>query len=151
MCKAFVFSMRGSRPLHQAMLPRILTVLPAFSCKELCYLAHGYHKQALLSKTLATQIEEGVIKTLRQTKDVTIEEIALITKVFCTTRSGTREFHKLLEMTVLQRLEDLKKNMEILYQIGFKFEESGLCSIDTLKILKKHVFMTEVENDVYKQ
>jgi hypothetical protein len=48
-------------------------------------------------------------------------------------------------------LEDLKKNMEILYQIGFKFEESGLCSIDTLKILKKHVFMTEVENDVYKQ
>jgi hypothetical protein len=49
------------------------------------------------------------------TKDVTIEEIALITKVFCTTRSGTREFHKLLETTVLQRLDDLKKNMELLY------------------------------------
>jgi hypothetical protein len=49
------------------------------------------------------------------TKDVSVEEIALITKVFCTTRSGTREFHKLLETTVLQRLDDLKKNMEILY------------------------------------
>jgi hypothetical protein len=47
-------------------------------------------------------------------------------------------------------LEDLKKDMNVLYQIGFKFEESGLCSLDTLKILKKHVFMTEVENDVYK-
>ena len=91
-----------------------------------------------------------MVKTLRNTKEITIEEIALITKVFCTTRSGTREFHKLLETTVLQRLEDLKKNMEIIYQIGFKFEESGLCSLDTLKILKKHVFMTEVENDVYK-
>ena len=142
--------MRGSRTLYQAILPRILTVLHTFSCKELCYLIHGYHKQGLLSKTLAAQAEEGVIKTLRMTKDVTIDEIALITKVFCTTRSGTREFHKLLETTVLQRLDDLKKNIELLYQIGYKFEESGLCSIDTLKILKKHVFMTEVENDVYK-
>ena len=43
-CKAFVFSMRGSRTLHQAMLPRILTVLHSFSCNELCYLLHGYHK-----------------------------------------------------------------------------------------------------------
>jgi hypothetical protein len=92
----------------------------------------------------------GVVKTLRDTENITIEEIALIVKVFCTTRSGTREFHKLLETTVLQRLEDLKKDMNVLYQIGFKFEESGLCSLDTLKILKKHVFMTEVENDVYK-
>ena len=132
------------------MLPRVQAVLPSFSCKELCYLVHGYHKQGVLSKPFAKEIEEGVVKTLRNTKDITVEEIALITKVFCTTRSGTREFHKLLETTVLQRLEDLKKNMEVLYQIGFKFEESGLCSLDTLKILKKHVFMTEVENDVYK-
>jgi hypothetical protein len=43
----------------------------------------------------------GVVKTLRDTENITIEEIALIVKVFCTTRSGTREFHKLLETTVL--------------------------------------------------
>ena len=73
----------------------------------------------------------------------------MIVKVFCTTRSGSREFHKLLETTVLQRLEDLKKNMDVLYSIGYKFEESGLCSIDTLKILKKHVFLQEVEKDVF--
>ena len=95
-------------------------------------------------------MEEGVVKTLRNTKDISVEEIALITKVFCTTRTGSRDFHKLLETTVLQRLDDLKKNMDALYQIGYKFEESGLCSLDTLKILKKHVFMTEVENDVFK-
>jgi hypothetical protein len=133
------------------MLPRIQLVLSAFSCKELCYLLHGYHKQGILNKPFAREIEEGVVKTLRMTKEVSVEEIALITKVFCTTRTGTREFHKLLETTVLQRLEDIKKNMEMMYQIGYKFEESGLCSIDTLKILKKHVFMTEVENDIYKQ
>ena len=56
-----------------------------------------------------------VLKTLSNTKEVTIEEITLITNVFCTTRSGTREFHKLLEMTILQRLEDLKKKIELMY------------------------------------
>ena len=73
----------------------------------------------------------------------------MIVKVFCTTRTGSREFHKLLETTVLTRLEDLKKDMKILHSIGYKFEESGLCSLDTLKLLKKHVFQQEVENDVY--
>lgn len=140
-CKAFIFSQRGSRLLHQAMMPRIQQTLSTFSCKELCYLLHGYHKQGNLPKAFTQPIEEGVVKTLRNTKEVTIEEIALIAKVFCTTRTGSREFHKLLETTVLSRLEDLKKNMEVLYQIGYKFEESGLCSIDTLKILKKQVFM----------
>lgn len=114
-CKAFIFSQRGSRTLFQAVMPRILTVLPSFTCKELCYLLHGYHKQGILSKPFASAIEEGVVKSLRMTKEITIDEIALITKVFCTTRTGTREFHKLLETTVLQRLEDLKKNMELLY------------------------------------
>lgn len=113
-------------------------------------MVHAYHKQGILPKGFTHAIEEGVVKTLRMTADISIEEIALITKVFCTTRTGSREFHKLLETTVLTRLEDIKKNMEVLHQIGFKFEESGLCSIDTLKILKKHVFMKEVENDVFK-
>lgn len=114
-CKAFVFSQRGSRLLHQALLPRVQATLSNFSCKELCYLLHGYHKQGNLPKSFTKDIEDGVVKTLRLTKDITIDEIALIVKVFCTTRTGSREFHKLLETTVLQRLEDLKKNMEILY------------------------------------
>lgn len=94
-------------------------------------------------------IEDEVVKTLRLTQAIQVDEIALIVKVFCTTRTGSREFHKLLETTVLTRLEDLKKDMKILHAIGYKFEESGLCSLDTLKLLKKHVFQQEVENDVY--
>ncbi len=110
---------------------------------------HGYHRVDYLPKPFAKQIEDEVVKSLRQTETIPIEDIALIVKVFCTSRSGSREFHKLLETTVLQRLEDLKKNMNVLYSIGFKFEESGLCSLDTLKILKKSVFVTELEKDVF--
>ena len=126
-----------------------MTSLHTFTCNELCYLLHAYFKVGYLPKNFASQIELEVVKTLKNTKDIPIEQIALITKVFCTTRSGSREFHKLLETTILSRLEDLKKNMDILFSIGHKFEESGLCSLDTLRILKKHVFMTEVEKDVF--
>jgi hypothetical protein len=56
-CKAFVFSQRGSRVLFQALQPRIQTVLTSFSCKELCYLLHGYHKQSVLPKPFASAIE----------------------------------------------------------------------------------------------
>ena len=111
---------------------------------------HGYHIKNHLPKPFAKRIEEEVVKTLRLTQAISVEEIALIVKVFCTTRTASREFHKLLETTVLTRLEDLKKNMDVLYSIGYKFEESGLCSLDTLKILKKNVFMTELEKDVFK-
>ena len=132
-----------------AMLPRIQATLTTFTCKELCYLLHAYHKAGHLPKSFAKPCEEEIVKTLRNIKDISVEEITLIVKVFCTTRSGSREFHKLLETAVLSRLDDLKKNMNLMYQIGFTFEESGLCSIDTLKILKKQVFQAEVEKDTF--
>jgi hypothetical protein len=39
---------------------------------------------------------------------VPINEIALIVKVFCTSRTASRDFHKLLETTILMRINDLK-------------------------------------------
>lgn len=61
-------------------------------------------------------------------------------KVFCTTRTAHRDFHKLLETTILMRLEDLRKDLKLINTIGSSFEQSGLCSLDTLKALKKHAF-----------
>ena len=69
----------------------------------------------------------------------------LIARVFCESRAGSREFHKLLDMTVLARLEDLKKEPKVLQNIGYQFESSGLCSLDVLKILKKAMLQVEVE------
>jgi len=73
----------------------------------------------------------------------------LIVKAFCASRTGTREFHKLLEMTILMRLPDLKQNMNILHNIGLQFEKSGLCALDTLKALKKEAFITQAENELF--
>jgi hypothetical protein len=79
---------------------------------------HAYFKAGYLPKIFATEIETEVVKTLRNIKDIPIEQLSLITSVFCSTRTGSREFHKLLETAVITRLDDLKKKMEILYAIG---------------------------------
>jgi len=97
----------------------------------------------------ATEIEKIVKETLIQTEEVTIQQIALMVKVFCETRTAHRDFHKLLETTILMKMPEFKKELKILHSIGYSFEESGLCSIDTLKALKKEVFQSEVEKDVF--
>jgi hypothetical protein len=72
-----------------------------------------------------------------------------MTKVFCKTRQGSREFHKLLETTILTKLNEISKEPKMLHSIGFEFESSGLCSLDTLKILKKNMFKIEMEQEVF--
>ena len=69
--------------------------------------------------------------------------------VFCRSRAGTRDFHKLLETAVLARLDDLKKDPKILFAIGYEFESTGLCSLDTLKILKKQMMQSEIEQETF--
>ena len=49
------------------------------------------------------------------TEEISTNEIALIVKVFCTTRTASRDFHKLLETTILMRLNDLKQDMKIMH------------------------------------
>ena len=101
---------------------------------------YSYHDVGYLPKQFASEAESICKKRLIESEEVTLEEIALMVKVFCTTRSAHRDFHKLLETSILMRMPELRENLKILNAIGLKFEESGLCSIDTLKALKKEVF-----------
>ena len=110
---------------------------------------HGYSKSGFLPKPFSKLLETEIAKTLRDTENVTNEEIQLMAQVFCRSRVGSREFHKLLEMTILTKLDDLMKEPKILHSIGFEFENSGLCSLDTMKILKKKMFQVEMEQEVF--
>ena len=48
------------------------------------------------------------------------------------------------------KIPELRKDHKILHAIGLSFEESGLCSLDTLKALKKEAFQVEAELEVFK-
>jgi len=41
--RGFVFSMRGSKQLHQVMLPRLRPIMNDFTLKEVCYMLYSYH------------------------------------------------------------------------------------------------------------
>ena len=46
----------------------------------------------------------------------------MITKVYCRTRVGSRDFHKLLETCVLTKLDDVRKEPKMLHALGYEFE-----------------------------
>lgn len=106
--RGFVFSMRGSKTFLQMLQPRLRPQLTDFTTNELCYMLYAYHEVGYLPKSFAKEIEDLIFKKLTKTDEITIEEIALITKVFCNTRTASRDFHKLLETTILMKLPELK-------------------------------------------
>ena len=111
---------------------------------------YSYHKVGYLPKQFAAEAESICKKQLVEKGDeITLQEIALMVKVYCTTRSAQRDFHKVLETTILMRMPEMRENLKILHSIGLKFEESGLCSIDTLKALKKEASQVELEEAVF--
>ena len=120
------------------VLPRIRPILTEFPCNELCYLLNAYFEANHLPKQFASEIENGVKSyIIANEREIKPSELALIAKVFCKSRSASREFHKLMESTILMKIPEIRKEPKVLYSIGRSFEESGLCSIDTLKALKK--------------
>jgi hypothetical protein len=101
------------------LLPRFSNMLTEFSPNELCYLLYSYHEVGYVPKPFAAEIEQLVKNRLLETEEISIEEISLIVRVFCTTRTANRDFHKLLETTILMRLNDLKQDRNIMYNIGY--------------------------------
>ena len=103
-------------------------------------MVHGYNKIGFLPKPFKAELEKEIVKTLRDIEAVDVELLQLMTQVYCRSRVGSRDFHRLLETTILSRLDEIKADHKVLHSIGYEFETSGLCSIDTLKILKKTMF-----------
>jgi len=130
-------------------MPRVQQILHTFTCRELCYILYGYHKIGFLPKPFLRELEGKIVETLREIESVELEVVQLMVQVFCRTRVGSRELHKLLETVILTRLDEVKSTPKMLHAIGYEFEKSGLVSLDTLKIMKKHMLELEVEQDFF--
>lgn len=73
MCRAFVYSQRGSKQIFQVLMPRIQAIIHTFTSRELCYMMYGYHKVGFLPKPFAKMIEQEVSKTLSDTENIELE------------------------------------------------------------------------------
>ena len=130
-------------------MPRIQQVIHSFTTRELLYLVHGFDGVDFLPKPFAKQLEAEIMKAFANAEEMDLELVQLMARVFCRTRAGSRDYHKLLDTTMLMRLEELKKHANILNAIGYEFESSGLCSLDVLKILKRAMLQVQVEQDTF--
>ena len=71
-CRGFLYSQRGSRQLHQMLLPRLRPILSAFSSNELCYMLYSFHNAKHLPKQFAKDVEAFVKVRLSDTEAITI-------------------------------------------------------------------------------
>jgi hypothetical protein len=118
--RGFVFSLRGSKQLCSMLLPRLRMIMSEFSLSEVCFMLYSYNEVGHLPKSFAQECEEIVKKKLMtEGQEITLKELALIVKVFCTSRTAHRNFHKLLETSVLMRVPELRHDLKTLHAIGF--------------------------------
>jgi hypothetical protein len=109
MCRAFIITKRGSKNLYQVMMPRLQQILDNFTCRELCYILYGYNKAGFTPKPFMGELERKIGATLRDIEEVELEVVQLICQVFCRSRVGSRDFHKLLETCILTRLDEIRQ------------------------------------------
>ena len=70
---------------------------------------HGFHAVGFLPKPFAKEIETEIVKSLVNIDEVDLELLQLAIQVFCRTRCGSRDLHKLLETIVLSKIDEIKK------------------------------------------
>jgi hypothetical protein len=78
-CRAFVFTKRGTKVLFQMLLPRIQTIFHSFTVRELCYIFYGYSKIGVAPKPFMSQLETKIAETVRDTENVELEILQLVT------------------------------------------------------------------------
>lgn len=59
-CWGFIYSNKGSKQLFNLMIPKIMGRLEKYSFIEKCFIVDAYHKQNLLSKRMALDLELSI-------------------------------------------------------------------------------------------
>lgn len=79
LCRAFIFTKRGSKQLYQVLQPRITSILDTFTPKELCYILYGFHKAGYTPKPFLRELEANIIKPLKEDlHEVPLDNIQLM-------------------------------------------------------------------------
>lgn len=137
----FMYTSRGSKPFFESLKPFLLLYLDELTTIEHSKLfkvvsMSGYQKE----KGLQNYLEKKMVDRLKQVKEISVEEIMEIVKSTCTSRQGSREMFKLMELVVGYKLEEICKNSQVGMQIYRYYEHSGLCSSELiLKMERKLV------------
>ena len=77
------------------------------------------------------------MRNFEKIDQVTNEDLIHVLKDYTVTRLGTRDFYLFLERIVIDKLADIQIEKYTIDVLTAIYQESNLCSTETLELLKK--------------
>ena len=129
--------MTCSKQFLEMMKFKIKTNIDLFNVTELMYILKSYFIAKQGDDELYSLIEKKTSVFIKDPKEVLLEELCAICDGFCSTKVGSRDFHKLLEYVISSRIKDILSNPKIAKYLYETFYSSGICSVGLMNTLFK--------------
>ena len=105
--------MTCSIQFFEMMKFKITTNIEIFNVTELMYILKSYHIANIKDDEFYKLIETKTADFIRNPKDILLEELCAVADGFCSTKSSSREFQKLLEYVISSRIKDIMSKPKI--------------------------------------
>jgi preprotein translocase subunit Sec63 len=103
----------------------------------LLYIVKAYHEKEQGDKQIFELLEKKISESLTNNKEILLEEICAIADCLCNSKVFSREFQKLFEHVISQRIKDIKGNPKVGKYLYNLFYVSGMCSVGLMNVLHK--------------
>jgi hypothetical protein len=132
--RGFIISTLGSSDFFQLMKMRIKESYTLFNVTELVFITKCYFDKKEGDKDFYDSIEKELAKHLNSS-ETTLDEICTIVDCLCRTKIFSREFQKLLELIISQRIKEITGNPKICNFLYKTYYNSGMCSLGLMNLL----------------
>ena len=128
--EGFIYHYRASDDLLKKTLKSIK--IENLDVIQQCNLVKALNIMDFNDSKLNNILEKHIVNTLKDIKNIKINEITEILITYCITRNGSRELYRLLELVINYKLKSIAKDPKILNKIHICYMTSGFCNNDLL-------------------
>jgi hypothetical protein len=133
--RGFIISTLGSSEFFQLMKMRIKENYPLFNVTELVFITKCYFDKKEGDKDFYDSIEKELAIHLKSSPPIPLDEICTIVDCLCRTKIFSREFQKILEFIISQRIKEITGNPQICNFLYKTYYNSGMCSLGLMNLL----------------
>jgi hypothetical protein len=138
--RAYVVSSIGSDMFFDILRKEIKKNLDIFNITEKVYIVKCYHDRKVNDKELFQMLEKAIAADLKQPAEkILLEEICAVADCLCSCKIFTREFQKLFEVVMAQRMKDITASPKVSQFLYNCFFETGMCSVGLMNLLLRSV------------
>lgn len=133
--RALVISQNASPEFFQLIKHNIKNHLDMFNLNEKVLITKCFASTKHGDKELFSQIEKSISDLLLNINNVLLDEICIIAECLCTSKVFSREFQKLFEHVISQKIKEITINKKVCQFLYKTFYQSGMCSVGLMNIL----------------